>query len=158
MTIQVLFTLCNRFCSSCTSGKKENIRHAYHHTTTMKHFFPDGSGLFLDDPAPIHRAWRSLSGLISITMMEIIHYGLRRCQISTQSNSYGRFCSAMLDTTIIETLNKENLFTRMAFISPVYLQRLGESMPSCIEAVLAARVGPTACRDTVWCFGYFLLI
>ncbi len=65
----------------------------------MKHFYPDGSGLFQDDDAPTYKAW-GVTGLMSMKMNEtwIICYGLRSHQISTQSNTYGRFWTDVLDS------------------------------------------------------------
>ncbi len=68
----------------------------------MKHFYPDESGLLQDDNAPIDRARGVTERFESRKMMWITCYGLRSHQISTQSNTYGRFDEGMREYLLEE--------------------------------------------------------
>ncbi len=66
----------------------------------MKCFYPDGSGLFQDDNAPIHSAW-GVAEWFDEYENDVNHmYGLRSHQISTQLNTYGEFWTDVLDSVL----------------------------------------------------------
>lgn len=77
--------------------------HFYH---LIKHFYPDKSGLFPDDPAPIHRVqdinewFNKHKKILCLTLC----YGLHSYQISARLWSSGRFWSGVLDFILFNTI------------------------------------------------------
>uniref|UniRef100_A0A0E9WDE4 Uncharacterized protein n=1 Tax=Anguilla anguilla TaxID=7936 RepID=A0A0E9WDE4_ANGAN len=67
-------------------------------------------------------------------MMRIICHGLRRHQISTQSNTYGRVLTGVLDSDMRAYLSE-----KLCSTPPAEFQRLAESMPRRSEAILTVK-------------------
>lgn len=74
----------------------------------MKHFYHDGSSLFQEDIVSIHRAqgftewldeYEGNEGIYEYES-KIIFCALHSYQITTQSNTYGRFWTKVLDSTL----------------------------------------------------------
>lgn len=100
----------------------------------------------------------SLNGLMSVKLMWIICCGLRSHQISTQLYIYGRVWTDMLDSAFCHHLHNTkwgNTFGRRVFFPSVEFQRLLESIPRRIEAVLAAHGGYL---ETLCCFFLYMLL
>ncbi len=108
----------------------------------MKHFYSDGSGLFQDDSAPIHRAlgvteWfdgyeNDVTHMLWPNPIEHLWEILDR---RVQQHSPPPLSTHQM---------KEYLLEEWCSIPPVEFQSLEELMPRRAEAVLAARGSPTS--------------
>ena len=109
----------------------------------MKRIHPDGSGLFQGDNVPTIGHKRSLDGLMSIKMMGIICCGLHSHPIVTQLNTFARYCTSVIDTTLLHLhqnmkwsfwkhgipslLSHQTLFVVFFFQNQLFLRGLNQS-------------------------------